>query len=326
MTPSQAAQYNAEVERARATNADEAARNNSTTARMQRLADPFSNEGRALRNLQMDIDSSLDRRGRPTGRTQALVDQYKAATGAYLGEPGQERVAATERYKADQSLRGNMYQADSSRASYAYTADQGLRGDIFRSTASAAAQRAAAEKDAEKYATERRDKATERLDKVFSSYATVDGKVDEGRLAALRNGAQAFLGTAIGEARKRGDSATVAALEKQGLAALADDPGLMQKYAAALKLDSEARRNGGSYVGTDNPGARTIESVTPRNFLGLGGDVRLSDGTRVPRNRVEYDPRSGVLPNFLAHIDPWSNRTTEYDVLDPQDVMRKATQ
>jgi len=326
MTPSQAAQYNAEVQRAQAINADERTRHNSPAARMQRLADPFTAEGRALRNLQMDIDSSLDRNGRPTGRTQALVDQYKAATGAYLEEPGQERVTATERYKADQSLRGNMYQADSSRASHAYTADQSLRGDMFKSIASAGAQRAAAEKDAEKYAAERRDKATERLDKVFSSYATVDGKVDEGRLAAMRNGAQAFLGTAIGEARKRGDNATVAALEKQGLAALADDPSLMQKYAAALKLDSEARRSGGSYVGTDNPGARTIKSVTPRNFLGLGGDVRLSDGTLVPRNRVEYDPRSGILPNSLAHIDPWSNRTTEYDVLDPQGALRKATQ
>lgn len=326
MTPSQAAQYNAEVERARAINADEAARNNSTAARMQRLADPFSNEGRALRNLRMDIDSSLDRKGRPTAATQALLGQYGASAGAYLGEPGQERIAAAERYKADQGLRGDMLRSEADAGARRYAADQSLRGDIFKSTASAAAQRATAEKDAEKYAAERRDKATERLDKVFSSYATVDGKVDEGRLAAMRNGAQAFLGTAIGEARKRGDTATVAALEKQGLTALADDPSLMQKYAAALKLDSEARRSGGSYVGTDNPGARTIKSVTPRNFLGLGGDVGLSDGTRVPRNRVEYDPRSGVLPNSLAHIDPWSNRTTEYDVLDPQGVLRKAAQ
>ena len=44
-------QYDAEVQRAKNINADEAARNNSVGARMQRLADPFTAEGRAMRNL-----------------------------------------------------------------------------------------------------------------------------------------------------------------------------------------------------------------------------------------------------------------------------------
>lgn len=162
---------------------------------------------------------------------------------------------------------------------------------------------------------------------MFGSYATVDGKVDEGRLAALRNNAQAFIGTAIDAARKRGDEATARQLEREGLTALADDPSLMRKYAAAMKLDAAARRrNGGNYVGTDNPGARVVNGVTPRNMVGLGGEVVMSDGTRVPRNRVEYDPNSGILPNGLAHIDPWSNRTTEYDSIDPRGLLRKEAQ
>jgi hypothetical protein len=72
-------------------NADEAARNNSVGARMQRLADPFSNEGRAMRNLQMNIDSSVDRKGRPTAETAALVAHSKAMSDGYLAEPNQQR-------------------------------------------------------------------------------------------------------------------------------------------------------------------------------------------------------------------------------------------
>lgn len=85
-------QYAAEVQRAKNINADEAARNNSVGARMQRLADPFTAEGRAMRNLQMNIDSSLDRNGRPTADTAALVAQSNAMTGGYLAEPNQQRT------------------------------------------------------------------------------------------------------------------------------------------------------------------------------------------------------------------------------------------
>jgi len=85
-------QYDAEVQRAKNINADEAARNNSVGARMQRLADPFTAEGRAMRNLQMNIDSSLDRNGRPTGETAALVAQSKAMSDGYLAEPNQQRT------------------------------------------------------------------------------------------------------------------------------------------------------------------------------------------------------------------------------------------
>lgn len=86
------AQYAAEVQRAKNINADEAARNNSVGARMQRLADPFTAEGRAMRNMQMDINSSLDRNGRPTGKTAALVAQSKAMSDGYLAEPNQQRT------------------------------------------------------------------------------------------------------------------------------------------------------------------------------------------------------------------------------------------
>jgi hypothetical protein len=59
---------------------------------MQRLADPFTAEGRAMRNLQMNIDSSLDRNGRPTADTAALVAQSKAMSDGYLAEPNQQRT------------------------------------------------------------------------------------------------------------------------------------------------------------------------------------------------------------------------------------------
>lgn len=85
-------QYAAEVQRAKNINADEAARNNSVAARMQRLADPFTAEGRAMRNLQMNIDSSLDRQGKPTADTAALVAQSKAMSDGYLAEPNQQRT------------------------------------------------------------------------------------------------------------------------------------------------------------------------------------------------------------------------------------------
>jgi len=87
-------QYDAEVQRAKNINADEAARNNSVGARMQRLADPFTAEGRAMRNLQMNIDSSVDRKGRPTAETAALVAQSKAMSDGYLAEPNQQRTVA----------------------------------------------------------------------------------------------------------------------------------------------------------------------------------------------------------------------------------------
>lgn len=87
-----AGQYAAEVQRAKNINADEAARNNSVGARMQRLADPFSNEGRAMRNLQMNIDSSVDRNGRPTAETSALVAKSNAMSSGYLAEPNQQRT------------------------------------------------------------------------------------------------------------------------------------------------------------------------------------------------------------------------------------------
>lgn len=87
-------QYAAEVQRAKNINADEAARNNSVGARMQRLADPFSVEGRAMRNLNMDIASSVDRKGKPTGETQALLERQKAMVGGYIAEPMQQATIA----------------------------------------------------------------------------------------------------------------------------------------------------------------------------------------------------------------------------------------
>ncbi len=111
-----AGQYAAEVQRAKNINADEAARNNSVGARMQRLADPFTAEGRAMRNLQMNIDSSLDRKGRPTADTAALVAQSKAMSDGYLAEPNQQRTieAGLERegmQQAGETQRSRLQQA-----------------------------------------------------------------------------------------------------------------------------------------------------------------------------------------------------------------------
>ena len=174
-------QYAAEVQRARAINADEAARNNSPAARMQRLADPFTAEGRAMRNLQMDIASSVDRKGRPTGKTQALLDQYKAATGAYLEEPGQQRVAETERYTADQGLRGTVYSADATRAGQMATARSKQQRDALKDAM-----------DLERHDQTTKHNATNNARERLKGMAVRDdGKggtvVDEGRLARLES-------------------------------------------------------------------------------------------------------------------------------------------
>lgn len=214
--------------------------------------------------------------------------------------------ADASRYNSDNSLRGTMYSSDNT-----------LRGNIYDANSRNVSALAGLARDQKKAAADRRDKATERLDKVFGSYATGrDGKVDEGRLAALRNNAQAFVGSAADAARKRGDTATAAALEEQGLAALADDPALMQRYAASMKADDLARGSWfNRYVGTDNPGTRVITGVD-------GGKVTFSDGTTVPRAKVEY-MNNGILPHRFANLDPFADRTTEFDSMDPKGYLRK---
>lgn len=218
-----------------------------------------------------------------------------------------QTAADASRYNSDNSLRGTMYSSDNT-----------LRGNIYDADSRSVSARAKLASDQKQAAADRRDKATERLDKVFSSYATGrDGKVDEGRLASLRNNAQAFIGSAADAARKRGDTATAAALEEQGLAALADDPALMQRYASSMKADGLARDSWfNQYVGTDNPGGRVIADVKD-------GKVTFSDGTTVPRAKVEY-MNNGILPHRFANLDPFADRTTEFDSMDPQGYLRKA--
>lgn len=229
-----------------------------------------------------------------TNRTNASIINTQASADA-------------SRYNSDNSLRGTMYSSDNT-----------LRGNIYDADSRSVSAQAKLASDQKKAAADRRDKATERLDKVFSSYATGrDGKVDEGRLASLRNNAQAFIGSAAEAARKRGDTATAAALEEQGLAALADDPALMQRYASSMKADGLARGSWlNQYVGTDNPGGRVITGVE-------GGKVTFSDGTTAPRAKIEYMD-NGILPHRFADWDPFADRTTEFDSMDPKGYLRKA--
>lgn len=284
-----------------------------------------------LRNLEVSASSITNNGGRwdSTRGNNAAQAAYQGAMKADIAARNAQPALDMETIKSNNSLRGDISRADAAR----YAADQGLRGDIFKAAAgsrTAALQAAREERQAareerqaareeRKYTTERRDKALERLDKVFETHATVDGKVDAGQLAELRNGAQAFLGSAIEAARKRGDMDTAAALEKQGLGALAEDPQLMRQYAAGLKADRVARGGwlpGERYVGTDNPGARTVTGVDK----GLLFDtVRMSDGTTVNANRLRY--RDG---GPFSGINPWAERTSEFDSIDPNGYLRKA--
>ena len=319
---SAAKQYNAEVQRAQAINADEHARHNTPAARMQRLADPFSAEGRAMRTLQMDIDSSLDRRGRPTGRTQALVDQYKAATGAYLEEPGQQRIAETERYKSDNALRGNMYQADSSRASYAYTADQKLRGDTIGAEASMRSNRAKLQYDREKdqrdynlnvgkynieksaNALKQREASEKSLrEQILGQLPMVrdkDGKMvpDEQGAAQYVRAAHARLGereTALRQELQRNPGNTQAAgelesLRHYGVAALSADPAANNQFMTGMQARSDARSDAGWMPWSADRGAgatsKPITSLKWDNGSLLDG-YRDQDGNWIPEHVID---------------------------------------
>lgn len=273
-----------------------------------------------LRSLEMRANG-IHRTGKERRQAQAAyLDALRADAGAMGSQPtlqaetnrtnasmaNAQTAADASRYNSDNSLRGTMYGSDNT-----------LRGNIYDADSRSVSARAKLASDQKKALVDRRDKATERLDKVFSSYATVRGEVDEGRLASLRNNAQAFIGSAAEAARKRGDTATAAALEEQGLAALADDPALMQRYASSMKADGLARGSWfNQYVGTDNPGGRVIADVK-------GGKVTFSDGTTAPRAKIEY-MNNGILPHRFADWDPFADRTTEFDSMDPKGYLRKA--
>ena len=278
----------------------------------------------ALRNLEVSASSITNNGGRfdENRGTSTARKAYAAALGEDIKRQGAQPAVDLETNKSNSSLRGVMAQADATR----YSTDQRLRGDIFKAVGTgrtAALQAAREERQAAReernYQVGRRDKALERLDKVFEAHATTDGKVDANQLAELRNGAQAFLGSAIEAARKRGDMATVAALEEQGPSALAEDPQLMRQYTAGLKADRAARSGwlpGERYVGTDNPGARTVTGVDK----GLLYDTaQMSDGSTVNANRLRY--RDGGL---FSGINPWAERTAEFDSIDPNGYLRKA--
>lgn len=321
---SAAKQYNAEVQRAQAINADERARHNTPAARMQRLADPFSAEGRAMRNLQMDIDSSLDRRGRPTGRTQALVDQYKAATGAYLEEPGQQRIAETERYKSDNALRGNMYQADSSRASYAYTADQKLRGDTIGAQASMRNNRAKLQYDmakdqrdynlnVEKYGVEKSANALKQREaseknlreQILGQLPLVpdkDGKMvpDEQGAAQYMRAAYARLGereSALRQELQRNPGNTQAAgelesLQHYGLAALSADPSANNQFMTGMQARGLLRKESGwTPWSADRAGGASAKPVTGfyKDNDSIWGGYRDQDDNWAPDYVIERE-------------------------------------
>ena len=292
-----------------------------------------------LRNLEVAASSIANQRGMVTNDRGRVInpgvgdngarEAYQAALKQDLAMRSAQPGLDLETNKSNNSLRSDILKAQTGADASRYAADQGLRGDIFKAqdaerTAARQAQRdAAAAAGAErKYTTERRDKSLERLDKVFETAATGrDGKVDAQHLAAMRNGAQAFLGTSIEAARKRGDTATVQQLESQGLSALAEDPQLMRRYTAALSADRAARGGwmpGENYVGTDNPGGRTVVGVDKGTFVDT---ARLSDGTTMNANRLRY--RDG---GPLSGINPWATPTTEFDSIDPKGYLRRPQQ
>ena len=291
-----------------------------------------------LRNLEVAASSIAHQSGRVTNDRGRVInpgvgdngarEAYQAALKQDLAMRSAQPGLDLETNKSNNSLRSDIFKAQTGADASRYAADQGLRGEIFKAaaterTAARQAQRdAAAAASAErKYTTERRDRALERLDKVFETAATRDGKVDAQQLAAMRNGAQAFLGTAIEAARKRGDTATVQQLESQGLGALAEDPQLMRRYMAALSADRAARGGwmpGENYVGTDNPGGRTVVGVDKGTFVDT---VRLSDGTTMNANRLRY--RDG---GPLSGLNPWAEPTTEFDSIDPKGYLRRPQQ
>lgn len=139
----QSSQYADEVRQAQATNQAEAARLNGWDARVRQWNDPFSEIGRARRNMEVSLGSMTPYhlRGKDGDALKAAqLSAYNDFAKTHFGMAGGDRDDATRRYQSDQTLRGNMYQADQTLRGNMYQADSQLTGQVV--TRQAAQQKA----------------------------------------------------------------------------------------------------------------------------------------------------------------------------------------
>ena len=276
-----------------------------------------------LRNARISAGSSMsdlwnkrfgsrEQRARMSPEMAEYMTLLAADKEALGAQPGVD----LETGKSNNTLRGDIFKAQSSADAARYTSDNSLRGDIFKAQSSAATARQSALTAAQKDTLERSDKQYEagqkRLDEIFTTAATHGGEVNPQMLNRYRTGVTAYLGNAVAEARKRGDEETARAIEREGPSALARDPVLLRKYMAQMELDDIGRGDSG-YLRTDNPGGLAITGQTP-GILGLGRKYEVTDArgnkSYVSRNAVDYE-NGGPFTNW----NPWATRTDRADLL-----------
>ena len=276
-----------------------------------------------LRNARISAGSSMSdlwnkRFGSREQRARMSPEmaEYMTLLAADREALGAQPKMDLETGKSNNTLRGDIFKAQSSADATRYTSDNSLRGDIFRAQSSAATARQSALTTAQKDALERSDKQYEagqkRLDEIFTTAATRGGEVNPQMLNRYRTGVTAYLGNAVAEARKRGDEETARAIEREGPSALARDPVLLRKYMAQMELDDIGRGDSG-YLRTDNPGGLAITGQTP-GILGLGRKYEVTDArgnkSYISRNAVDYE-NGGPFTNW----NPWATRTDRADLL-----------
>lgn len=280
-------------------------------------ADTYGNmRGRSPEQQRRDAEVSASSIHAPT----AALGKAKLA--ALDAQQSDATKAGAERYKADSTLRGNIYQADSSRESYAYTADQKLKGDTIGAQASLRNNRARMQYDmakdqrsynldVEKYGLEKANaalKQRESSEKVLREQILgqlpqvrdKEGKMvpDEQGAAQYMRAAYARLSdreTALREALQKDPSNAQAAAELEslrhyGLGALSADPAANNKFMVGMQARSAIRDNAGwAPWSADRAGGASSKAVTSlrKDDGALLGGYRDQDNNWVPDYAVE---------------------------------------
>lgn len=249
---------------------------------------------------------------------------YGATTrGQDVQERGQDVSSGTERYVADQHLRGAMapiqrqmyIQRLTSQISQAAGGDPvkaaqlaGQYGlpevaDQFQRLATGAqalGTTAAASRDAGQAAYEKQ---------VEGQYTTPDPKtgaptVDHAAVAEHLQGTQAAISALAAHARASGNAQAAAQLEKQGINALDENDRQQISQGIALKRLTEQNHGvgptSGTYVESPNPlDYRIVGQAT--NALGTPV-YKLANGSTIPQRAVNYDKGGNlILPNSFGN-------------------------
>lgn len=208
-------------------------------------------------------------------------------------------AAQATKYASDNTLRGNIYEADQRAAT--------AKGANMRADRSFALDEKRFALEQDKSAQSQRESADKALDSKLESFYTTtgsDGKAvtDRNAIGETKQAVTAHIGTLAAAARAKGDEKTANELEKQGPNALGAE-GLQR-----LLTQLEVRRRTAASNSNFNPfGGKYVESANPSDFDVVGTDkgllqdqYRLRNGSRVPARQLDYSGGgNAILPNGL---------------------------